>query len=52
MNILFAIILFILLGTIIGLLIDILGELRLAKKDREDDRSQRLNPEFGFNEDE
>lgn len=50
MNILFAIILLVLLGTIIGLLVDILGELRLAKKDREDDRSQRMNPRYRFDE--
>ena len=41
MNILFAIILIVLLAVITGLLVDILGELRLAKKDREDDRSQK-----------
>ncbi len=43
MNTLFAITLIVLLVVIIGLLVDILGELRLAKKDREDERSQKAN---------
>ena len=43
MNTIIAIIIVIFLFVIMGLLNEILGELRLAKKDREDDRSQQEN---------
>jgi len=43
MNIILTIIIIIFLSIIVGLLNEVLGELRLAKKDREDDRSQKEN---------
>lgn len=55
MSILFAIIVVILLAAITGLLVDILGELRLAKSDRDFDRAERdnqLDPRYRFDEEE
>lgn len=52
MSAFFAITVIVFLGSITRLLVDILGELRLAKKDREDDRSQMMDPKDNFDKEE